>query len=152
MNRRKISDLERRTLKQVWHNTCAYCEKALNGFEVDHIIPHSRGGTCELENLCISCRNCNLKKGASSLPKFYEGLLLSLAARRASKVRRRLAVARVRLPSKPDCAASAVFGDVYVTKYHKPRARGNTHRVTQQHINSYLSIVVMTAQKREVSF
>ena len=152
MNRRKLSDLERSALKQVWHNTCAYCEKPVNSFEVDHIIPHSKGGTCELENLCVSCKDCNAKKGALALPKFYEGLLLSLAARRASKVRRRLAVARVRLPSKPDCAASAVFGDVYVTKYHKPRARGNTHQVTQQHIDSYLSTVVMAIQSREVCF
>lgn len=149
MNRRKLSSAERLILKQVWHNSCAYCEEPLDGFEVDHIIPHSKGGTCELENLCISCRDCNLKKGASALPKFYEGLLLSLAERRATKVRRRLAVARVRLPSNPSCAATAVFGDLYVTKYHRPRAQGNTYRVTQQHLDIYLSTVVMAAQKRE---
>ena len=148
MNRRKLSDLERSTLKQAWHNTCAYCENPVTSFEVDHIIPHSKGGTCELENLCISCRDCNAKKAALALPMFYEGLLLSLAARRAAKVRRRLAVTRVRLPSKPDCAESAVFGGVYVTKYHKPRARGNTHRVTQQHIDSYLNTVVAAVAQK----
>ncbi len=146
-NRRAISQTGRLAIAAAWGNKCAYCEKPVDTFEIDHIVAHSKGGTCELENLCISCRDCNLKKGASALPKFYEGLLLSLAARRAKKVRRRLAVSRVRLPSRPNCAASAVFGTAYVTKYHNPRARGNTHRVTQQHIDSYLNTVVMATQR-----
>ena len=31
-------------------------------FEVDHVIPISRNGTDELDNLALSCRICNLRK------------------------------------------------------------------------------------------
>ncbi|KIL35136.1 hypothetical protein SD71_16005 [Cohnella kolymensis] len=30
--------------------------------EIDHVIPLSRGGTDELPNLVITCRNCNRRK------------------------------------------------------------------------------------------
>ena len=31
--------------------------------EVDHIIPHARGGKTTLSNLCLACRRCNEFKG-----------------------------------------------------------------------------------------
>ena len=33
-------------------------------FEIDHIIPVSRGGKDELENLRLSCIRCNRSKGS----------------------------------------------------------------------------------------
>ena len=30
---------------------------------LDHVIPQSRGGTDEIDNLRMSCRRCNLAKG-----------------------------------------------------------------------------------------
>jgi HNH endonuclease len=48
------------------HHTCEYCcapEILSNmAFEVDHIIPISRNGADELDNLALSCRICNLRK------------------------------------------------------------------------------------------
>ena len=46
--------------------TCQYCgfhasEKEL---EIDHIVPVSRGGTNDIDNLRTSCSKCNKKKGA----------------------------------------------------------------------------------------
>ena len=46
--------------------TCVYCGKSLwkNGIklEVDHIIPISKGGTDDIDNLTTSCRKCNREK------------------------------------------------------------------------------------------
>jgi HNH endonuclease len=45
---------------------CEYCRmhQALQGatFHVEHILPTSRGGTSELENLAWCCPSCNLSK------------------------------------------------------------------------------------------
>lgn len=47
-------------------HVCEYCrapEAVFNlPFEVEHIIPVSRGGSDESENLALSCRSCNLYK------------------------------------------------------------------------------------------
>jgi len=41
---------------------CAKCSTAEN-LTVDHIIPISKGGTDDLDNLRLLCRSCNSKKG-----------------------------------------------------------------------------------------
>ena len=86
MERRQIRQDERLALKKAWGNACAYCEKPVDSFEVDHIVAYARGGSCDLENLCITCSSCNRRKSATPLPKMYEGLLLSLAARKVKKI------------------------------------------------------------------
>ena len=46
---------------------CEYCrapEAVFNfPFEVEHVIPTSRGGPDDEVNLCLACRACNLRKG-----------------------------------------------------------------------------------------
>ena len=46
---------------------CEYChapELVFNfPFEVEHIVPTSRGGTNAEINLALACRSCNLRKG-----------------------------------------------------------------------------------------
>lgn len=45
--------------------TCRYCgKKATDGeiMHVDHILPISKGGTDNIDNLCTSCEECNLGK------------------------------------------------------------------------------------------
>jgi 5-methylcytosine-specific restriction endonuclease McrA len=44
---------------------CQYCGKrpSHRDLNVDHIVPRSRGGGDSWENLVVSCRFCNLKKG-----------------------------------------------------------------------------------------
>jgi HNH endonuclease len=45
---------------------CAYCLTAealtATSFEFEHILPRSAGGETVLENLCLSCPNCNRYK------------------------------------------------------------------------------------------
>lgn len=44
------------------NHTCAYC-KSKEHLTVDHILPQSREGKDEWENLITCCLRCNLKKG-----------------------------------------------------------------------------------------
>ena len=44
---------------------CQYCGVRSTIFELtlDHIVPRSRGGRSEPENLCAACKPCNQRKG-----------------------------------------------------------------------------------------
>jgi 5-methylcytosine-specific restriction endonuclease McrA len=44
---------------------CQYCGVKGTAFELtlDHIMPRSRGGRTEPENLCAACKACNQRKG-----------------------------------------------------------------------------------------
>jgi 5-methylcytosine-specific restriction endonuclease McrA len=44
---------------------CQYCGNRFSAFELtlDHILPRSRGGRTEPDNLCAACRPCNQRKG-----------------------------------------------------------------------------------------
>lgn len=59
------------------------------GLEIDHIQPESNGGSNEAENIQLSCRSCNRKKGAntSAFPISHEdsGELMSPHSRREGK-------------------------------------------------------------------
>jgi len=53
---------------------CRYCGSDDN-LQVDHIISRKNGGTHDLENLQVLCRNCNLRKSSKD-----EGSFLAQAA------------------------------------------------------------------------
>lgn len=44
---------------------CSYCLKVtpIKRIHIDHIIPLCKGGAHSVENLCVSCKKCNLQKG-----------------------------------------------------------------------------------------
>jgi 5-methylcytosine-specific restriction endonuclease McrA len=49
---------------------CAYCrvptvpgDSGPRGRTLDHIVPLSKGGKDEIENVCCVCRSCNARKG-----------------------------------------------------------------------------------------
>lgn len=42
---------------------CYYCGNDVISFEIDHIKPHIKGGSNRINNLILSCRSCNRKKG-----------------------------------------------------------------------------------------
>lgn len=45
---------------------CQICGKYIKNFvfegQIDHLIPKSRGGGCEISNLYLTCRECNNKR------------------------------------------------------------------------------------------
>ena len=50
--------------------TCRYCSQIGNLLEVDHIVPLSKGGNNDLENLTTSCRKCNRQKKDKTVDEF----------------------------------------------------------------------------------
>ena len=48
---------------------CVYCGAHNIDFHADHVIPVSRGGQSELDNLVTACRFCNLSKGNRAAPR-----------------------------------------------------------------------------------
>ena len=56
-----------------WGYRCAYCHQqatATNRWEIDHILPRSRGGSDRVANLALSCHACNSKKGDQTAEEF----------------------------------------------------------------------------------
>lgn len=50
---------------------CAYCEAPLFGnFEVEHMIPLSRGGAHDWTNIAVSCPPCNRRKHCKTAEEF----------------------------------------------------------------------------------
>jgi 5-methylcytosine-specific restriction endonuclease McrA len=51
---------------------CCFCRRPLS-FEsatIEHRIPLSKGGAWALENLTLSCRDCNQERGAEDFTEF----------------------------------------------------------------------------------
>lgn len=67
-------DIRRQYVAQ--NGKCWWCDQELNGsFDVDHLVPLSRGGSDAPENIVIACQYCNRSKGGK-LPHEWNGRLL----------------------------------------------------------------------------
>ena len=56
-----------------WGYRCAYCHEeatSTNRWEIDHILPRSRGGSDRPANLALSCHACNQAKGNRTAAEF----------------------------------------------------------------------------------
>jgi 5-methylcytosine-specific restriction endonuclease McrA len=49
---------------------CVYCGRGEAAFEIDHVLPRSRGGTERVSNLVLSCHDCNSAKGDRTAAEF----------------------------------------------------------------------------------
>jgi len=62
-----ITEQLRREVTERAHNCCEYCLLSQSDiffiFEMDHIISEKHEGETTLENLCLSCPECNRFKG-----------------------------------------------------------------------------------------
>lgn len=52
-------------------NKCFYCETDLKNYKsIEHLIPISKGGDNNNNNLVYSCKSCNLQKNTSTLKEY----------------------------------------------------------------------------------
>jgi hypothetical protein len=67
MSLRHLSTDLRKRLIAADDGRCAYCHTAAANtgqpMTLDHVIPESRGGLTNFDNLCFACRSCNEFKG-----------------------------------------------------------------------------------------
>lgn len=52
---------------------CVYCSDSLEDgvqFQLDHVVPHSKGGSNDPSNLVTACSRCNASRGNRSVSKF----------------------------------------------------------------------------------
>jgi len=49
---------------------CVYCGKTNCAFEIDHLLPTSRGGSNRIANLALACHDCNAAKGNQTAAEF----------------------------------------------------------------------------------
>ena len=54
--------------------TCVYCGDKDGPFEVDHVMPASRGGLTEERNLVCACRDCNRSKRDKTPEEWRDGV------------------------------------------------------------------------------
>ncbi|WP_167882420.1 AAA family ATPase [Leptospira sarikeiensis] len=69
-----IRETDRKILFQESNSRCIICfEKNIKVLEIHHIIFRKNGGSNELENLCVLCRNCHAKahKGDISIEEVF---------------------------------------------------------------------------------
>lgn len=59
-SRKSLSDSERNYIHHRDNYKCVYCGEPSQ--HVDHVIPVSKGGTNDLDNLVAACSTCNLAK------------------------------------------------------------------------------------------
>lgn len=52
--------------------TCQYCKQKGGILEIDHVVPFSKGGSDDINNLVTSCRKCNRQKRDKSLDEFLK--------------------------------------------------------------------------------
>ena len=62
---------------------CSWCGDALEDgarLTLDHLVPHSQGGSNEATNLVTACQQCNSSRGDRSLPRFAKAVLTYLGS------------------------------------------------------------------------
>lgn len=73
----KLSLLNTLTLKEwegakaYFEQSCAYCGKGETELHQEHVIPMSKGGAYNKQNIIPSCQPCNNKKWAHDMEKWY---------------------------------------------------------------------------------
>jgi uncharacterized protein (TIGR02646 family) len=69
---------------------CAYCGCKLSAtrFDIEHVVPQSRGSSDDLTNLVPACRGCNLQKRTLSLNEYKDYIPRSIIEDLISAVNR----------------------------------------------------------------
>ena len=62
----------RNYLLEKYGRKCFYCDKEVSDFEVEHMIPRAIGGSNRIDNLTLSCHDCNSNKGTLTAEAFIK--------------------------------------------------------------------------------
>lgn len=58
-----VSQQQKQDIRRRAKYHCEYCKRSeeivATTFEIDHILPVSKGGLDDNDNLCCACRDCN---------------------------------------------------------------------------------------------
>jgi len=133
----------RNYLLERWAHHCVYCKKKSIPLEIDHIIPRSRGGTNRVDNLTITCKKCNLKKGnklTSECSANLRKIILSIQqqAKKIFKAATFMTMVRWKIVEQLDCQYT--YGDL--TKYNRMRLG-----LSKSHINDAFIIAGGSSQE-----
>jgi HNH endonuclease len=59
----RLAQQRRQLIQQRANNCCEYClsqaKFSPDPFSIEHIVPKSKGGTSDLDNLAVACQGCN---------------------------------------------------------------------------------------------
>lgn len=128
----------REYLLEKWKRTCAYCGKTGVKLEIEHIIPRSRGGSNRVDNLTLSCRKCNIKKGKKTATEFGFPKIAK-KAQQSLKAAPFMNVVRKQLVKDLECEIT--YG--YITKHDRIKLG-----LAKTHANDAFVIAGGTKQKR----
>jgi 5-methylcytosine-specific restriction endonuclease McrA len=67
----KLTVLDWYKIKEHYKNCCAYCKNEFDKLTIDHVVPLSRGGLHEYDNIVPSCGPCNRSKGKKLLSEWH---------------------------------------------------------------------------------
>ena len=75
--RARVNEVEGEVTLEEWMEileehefTCHYCKQVIDGLTMDHVIPISKGGRHEADNIVPACLSCNSSKGAKTLEEW----------------------------------------------------------------------------------
>lgn len=69
-----LSRTQWKKIKEDQNNKCYYCGKHPKRFEIEHVVPISKGGIHDITNIVAACKSCNRRKGTMSLEDFQKKL------------------------------------------------------------------------------
>lgn len=70
---RKYAKLQKGRRLSFQGHACFYCKKGITrtSSTLDHLLPLSRGGKSEGENIVVACLECNQEKGEMTLEEYF---------------------------------------------------------------------------------
>lgn len=71
----KVTTKELNELIKNSENICFWCDSHTDLIHIDHIYPLAKGGEHTINNLCVSCPDCNMRKGAKDPEIWLEEIL-----------------------------------------------------------------------------
>ena len=71
-----LTKLERRVFERDGYR-CHYCGSP-HTLTLDHVLPKTKGGTHDEQNLVAACRTCNVSKGSRDYETFKESVSVDL--------------------------------------------------------------------------